>query len=115
VNAGHNAPLLVRGTGALEPLQQGGMVIGLFQTAEYTLGTAELRPGDSLVIFSDGVTECRDGAMREFGEQRLAEVVRNARHLDAEALRTRILSELSVYEGDAKATDDRTLVVLKRG
>jgi sigma-B regulation protein RsbU (phosphoserine phosphatase) len=114
VNAGHNPPLLVRETGSIETLEQGGMVLGPFQTAEYTLGTAELRPGDSLVIFSDGVTEGCDAEMREFGEQRLGEVVRQARSLDAEGLRARVLSELNAYEGDAKATDDRTLVVLKR-
>jgi len=114
VNAGHNPPLLVRGTGSLEPLEEGGMVIGLFPTAEYTQGTAELRRGDSLVIFSDGVTEAQNADMLEFGEQRLGEVVSQARNLDAEALRARVLSELSVFEGDAKSTDDRTLVVLKR-
>jgi serine phosphatase RsbU (regulator of sigma subunit) len=114
VNAGHNPPLLVRGTGSLEALEKGGMVIGLFPTAEYTQGTAELRLGDSLVIFSDGVTEGRNADMLEFGEQRLGEVVSQARNLDAEALRARVLSELSVFEGDAKSTDDRTLVVLKR-
>ena len=57
VNAGHNPPLLIRADGTVETLNEGGMVLGLFDSVPYAEGTAELRRGDTLLVFSDGVTE----------------------------------------------------------
>jgi len=114
VNAGHNPPLLVRADGRVDPLQEGGMVLGLFDSVPYAEGRVELRPGDLLVIFSDGVTETWSVEDEEFGEERLARLVVAERALRAEALETRILKEIDLFSGGAKATDDRTLIVLKR-
>ena len=75
---------------------------------------AELRPGDTLLIFSDGVTETWSAEGDEFGEERLGAVAVRGRGLDAAGLQTEILRELDVFEAGTKATDDRTLIVLKR-
>ncbi|HYU44491.1 MAG TPA: SpoIIE family protein phosphatase [Vicinamibacteria bacterium] len=114
VNAGHNPPLLIRGDGTIETLNEGGMVLGLFDSMPYGEGVAELRTGDTLLIFSDGVTETWSAKGDEFGDQRLGEVAVRGRGLDAANLQTEILRELEVFEAGTKATDDRTLIVLKR-
>jgi sigma-B regulation protein RsbU (phosphoserine phosphatase) len=114
VNAGHNPPLLVRRNGEVETLTEGGMVLGLFDSIPYEEGVAELRAGDTLLIFSDGVTETFNAKDDEFGERRLGEVAVRGRGLDAAGLQTEILRELEAFAAGTKATDDRTLIVLKR-
>ena len=114
VNAGHNPPLLIRRDGTIETLNEGGMVLGLFDSIPYEEGVAELRAGDTLLIFSDGVTETWSIKGDEFGDQRLGEVAVRGRGLDAAGLQTEILRELEVFEAGTKSTDDRTLIVLKR-
>ena len=90
------------------------MVLGLFDSASYAEGIAELRPGDALVVFSDGITETWTPEDEEFGESHLTETVLAHRHLDAAALQAEILKTLDAFAAGAKATDDRTLIVLKR-
>ncbi|HUG53414.1 MAG TPA: SpoIIE family protein phosphatase [Vicinamibacteria bacterium] len=114
VNAGHNPPLLVRRDGSVETLTEGGMVLGLFDSIPYAEGAAELRPGDTLLIFSDGVTETFSASGDEFGEERLAEVAVRGRGLDAAGLQAQILREVDLFAIGTKATDDRTIIVLKR-
>jgi phosphoserine phosphatase RsbU/P len=114
VNAGHNPPLLVRANGEVETLQEGGMVLGLFDAVPYADGAMDLRPGDTLVIYSDGVTETWNAAGDEFGEEGLQALVVRDRTLDAAALQDQVLRELERFSAGAKATDDRTLIVLKR-
>ena len=114
VNAGHNPPLLVRANGEVETLQEGGMVLGLFDAVPYADGAVDLRPGDTLVIYSDGVTETWNAAGDEFGEEGLQALVVRDRKLDAAALQDQVLRELERFSAGAKATYDRTLIVLKR-
>lgn len=114
VNAGHNPPLLVRADGSIENLTEGGMVLGLVEGTPFARGEAELRPGDCLLVFSDGVTETWNGAEEEFGEERLAEVARRSRGLGAAALEAEVLGALEAFAGGTRIADDRTLVVLKR-
>jgi serine phosphatase RsbU (regulator of sigma subunit) len=114
VNAGHNPPLHVRAEGTLETLEEGGMVLGMFDSVPYADGTAQLHPGDTLVIFSDGVTETWAPTGEEFGDDGLAGVCQRGRGLAAATLQEEILKELDRFAVGAKATDDRTLIVLKR-
>ncbi len=114
VNAGHNPPLLVRAGGEVETLTEGGLVLGMFDTYGYDGGTVEMRPGDTLVVYSDGVTETWDPGGEEFGEERLVALAVRGRTLGAEELQEAIIREIERFEMGARATDDRTLVVLKR-
>ncbi len=114
VNAGHNPPVLVRANGETRELEEGGMVLGMFESVPYAEGAVEMSPGDALVVFSDGVTETWNSEDQEFGPARLVEVVRRGRGLDAPALETEILRALDAFAAGARATDDRTLIVLKR-
>src|SRR6185295_8166044 len=114
VNAGHNPPLLVRADGRVETLTVGGMVLGLFDTVPYEEGTSRLDPGDVLVVFTDGVTETFSAGDEEFGEKSLIDVVKRSRGLRATEVEAQILQALETFAAGARATDDRTLIVLKR-
>jgi serine phosphatase RsbU (regulator of sigma subunit) len=114
VNAGHNPPLLVRADASVEKLEAGGMVLGMFEDVQYENGRAQLRAGDALLVYSDGVTETWNAADEEFGEEGLLRVAVATRDHDAGGIRDRILGELEAFALGAKATDDRTLIVLKR-
>jgi serine phosphatase RsbU (regulator of sigma subunit) len=114
VNAGHNPPLLVRADGRVETLTSGGMVLGLFDSVPYEDGATHLEPGDVLVVYSDGVTETFTAGDVEFGEQSLTDVVTRTRGQAAAAVEAAILRALETFAAGARATDDRTLIVLKR-
>jgi sigma-B regulation protein RsbU (phosphoserine phosphatase) len=114
VNAGHNPPLLVSAGGEVEKLSNGGLVLGMFENIVYEGGRVEMRPGDTLLIYSDGVTETWDPDGDEFGEERLEALAVRSRELDAESLQNAILREIEAFEVGARATDDRTIVILKR-
>jgi sigma-B regulation protein RsbU (phosphoserine phosphatase) len=114
VNAGHNPPMLIRSTGEAETLVEGGMVLGLFDSAPFDQGVTELGPQDSLIVFSDGVSETFNAQDEEYGEARLVELLTNLRDRDAPGLQAAILDSIEEFAAGAKATDDRTLIVLKR-
>ena len=114
VNAGHNPPLLVRAAGKVDRLEDGGLVLGMFENVTYAGGTVEMRPGDSLVVYSDGVTETWSPEGAEYGEESLTALAVRSRGLAAPALLDTILREIERFEAGARASDDRTLVVLKR-
>lgn len=114
INAGHNSPMLVRGTCEVERLDVGGFPVGITPDGEYLEGKTRLAPGDVLVIYSDGVTESLNEKEDEFGEERLLDVVRQHRNRTAAGIRDRIDEALTRFVGKAKTVDDLTLVILKR-
>jgi sigma-B regulation protein RsbU (phosphoserine phosphatase) len=114
VNAGHNPPILVRASGDFEKLSAGGLVLGIFENVSYEGGSVEMRKGDTLIVYSDGVTETWDPDGEEFGEDKLIAFAVSGREHGAEAVQNAILGEIERFEQGARATDDRTLVVLKR-
>jgi sigma-B regulation protein RsbU (phosphoserine phosphatase) len=115
VNAGHLPPVLVRAGGAVEMLDHaGGMVLGMFDSITYTHGTAEVRPGDLLAVFSDGVTETWSPSGEEFGDLRVAETLAAAHQGDSETVQADLLRALDAFSAGARPTDDRTLLLLKR-
>jgi sigma-B regulation protein RsbU (phosphoserine phosphatase) len=114
VNAGHNPPLLIRAAGDIDLLHEGGMVLGLFENVTYEAGRVELRPGDTLLAYSDGVSETWSPDGEEYGEERLSAFAREHRGCDAAELQAAILGDLEGFEAGAAPTDDRTLVVLQR-
>jgi len=114
LNAGHNPPLIVHAAGTVEQLSSGGLPLGIKGDAEYREGRTHLKPGDVLVIYSDGVTEAASPNGEEFGPTRLYEVV--SRNVDASAagIRDRIESALTKFSQGTPAADDITLVIVKR-
>ena len=110
-NAGHNAPVLTRGDGAQLRLEEGGLIVGAFQESEYGQGEIELRPGDRLVMFTDGVTEAVNGQGEEFGEKRLVEASLCGRQLSADTLHHSLLELVTEFCG-GEFEDDATVLVM---
>ncbi|MBV8553362.1 MAG: SpoIIE family protein phosphatase [Acidobacteriaceae bacterium] len=114
-NAGHNAPLLVRSDGKMEPLGATGLPLGIMRDAGYERKSCCLAPGDVLVLFSDGVTEaCASNEDEEFGEQRLVAAVQQKRNHSAAKVIEGINAELVSFTRGAPAADDITLVIVRR-
>ena len=111
-NAGHNAGILLRNDGSLERLEPADAVLGPFRSWNYTEAKIELCSGDRLLLFTDGVTELRNAAADEFGEDRLIELLIQNRELEAEQLRDRIVQAVVDFSG-GEFQDDATLLVLR--
>jgi len=111
VNAGHNPPVLTREDGVQVRLEQGGLIVGAFEESVYDQGEIDLRPGDRLVLFTDGLSEAVDGNGEEFGEERLAEAARSNRQLSAEALHRGLLDRVTDFCG-GEFEDDATVLVV---
>jgi sigma-B regulation protein RsbU (phosphoserine phosphatase) len=114
VNAGHNAPFVVRSDGSHERLQEGGAVLGVFASRNYEMGAAQLYPGDRVILFTDGVTEACNPAGEEFGESRLLRLLQEQRTLPADALQAKILAAVGEFSM-RRWQDDATLLVLAVG
>ncbi len=114
INAGHNPPLIGHSDNTVEQLDLGGFPLGILPNAEYEVGEAHLKPGDSLIIYSDGVTEANNVKEEEFGIERLTEVVGKNVKSSASGMRDKVESALSAFTQTAPANDDITLVIVKR-
>ena len=113
-NAGHNPPLLVRAAGGFEKLGGGGVILGILPMASYTESSMRMKPGDVLVLFSDGVTEAADPSDEDFGEERLAALVASMRERPAAEIVEAIESAVSEFTQGAPAADDITVVVARK-
>jgi len=114
-NAGHNPPLLLRADGSIERLAEGGMVLGIFAGACFEQKTTRFDPGDTLVLYSDGVVEaCPANTEDEFGEERLVRIVRESGALDLQRVIERVMEELKAWSGDGSYADDVTIMLARR-
>ncbi len=106
---GHDPPLLVHADGSCEVLQHsGGMALGVFAGADYRCRTVKLSPGDTLVLFTDGVTEAQNVAGEQFGMERLESVFSSAPPGSAEEANAAVVKAVSKFVGDAAQFDDLT-------
>jgi sigma-B regulation protein RsbU (phosphoserine phosphatase) len=110
-NAGHNWPILAHGDGTVERLNTEDTVLGAASHSSYHQQELELRSGDRLLLFTDGISEACNDAGAEFGEDQLLELVRDNVTLPAAALKTRLLDATRSHCRDNWA-DDATLIVL---
>ncbi|HEX7078877.1 MAG TPA: SpoIIE family protein phosphatase [Candidatus Eisenbacteria bacterium] len=113
VNAGHNPGFLLRAaTGNFETLDATGPLLGTFDAATYKERVAELRPGDVLVLYTDGVTEAMTDSGELFGDDRLKDVIRTLREQDAPAIVRGIWEAARTFR-DGEQDDDVTIVAVK--
>jgi serine phosphatase RsbU (regulator of sigma subunit) len=111
-NAGHNYPMLRRADGRIEMLTTGGIPLGLFEDTEFTEGETGFAPGDSLLLYSDGVSEAINPSGDEFGEERLERLWnRHGTGAPGEVVEL-LLKEVAEFRGRADQNDDITLVVV---
>jgi sigma-B regulation protein RsbU (phosphoserine phosphatase) len=109
-NAGHNPPLLVHADGRVDALAPGGTVLGVFAESAYEQGEFRIASGDRLVLYTDGITEGRNAAGEEFGEERLAQSALAHRGLAADAMLAAMLADVEAFNGGSYE-DDATLIV----
>jgi serine phosphatase RsbU (regulator of sigma subunit) len=111
-NAGHNPPLIF-GADGLRRIETGGMPVGLFEMAPYSCDTLTMKPGDLLVLYSDGVTEAQNLAGEEFGEARLVQVMERYARGGADIVLDQIISAVKEFARGAEQYDDVTALVVK--
>jgi len=109
-NAGHNPQLVVRSNGAVDRLVPSGTVLGVFADGTYEQGTLALGPGDRLVFYTDGITEGRNPAGEEFGDEQLAAVAVRHRRLPAEDMLASVMRDVETFNAGTYE-DDATLIV----
>ncbi|MEZ5316707.1 MAG: PP2C family protein-serine/threonine phosphatase [Vicinamibacterales bacterium] len=115
INAGHLPPMLRRHDGRFERLEDGGgMALGMFEGATYSPAHVTIEPGDTLVLFSDGITEAENASGRPFDDAGLEAVIAANATLDPEALGRVTLDTVKRHAGDARLGDDLTTLILKR-
>ncbi len=114
LNAGHNPAYLFRAeTGDLDEMPAGGLPLGMFEEAWYEPVPFELRPGDTLVVYSDGLTDAEDAAGKDFGEERLRSLILATAPRGAEELQATLLRELNEFTLGAAQNDDITFVLVE--
>jgi serine phosphatase RsbU (regulator of sigma subunit)/predicted enzyme related to lactoylglutathione lyase len=111
-NCGHLSALLLRRNGAAEWLRSTGTVLGLFKEWESPTVECQLFPGDTLALYTDGVTESFNGVEEEFGEQRLIEALTRHRKQDAESMVASVIRDVQRFSPQEQH-DDITLIVAK--
>jgi phosphoserine phosphatase RsbU/P len=117
VNAGHNAPVLLRGSAAASEeilrLEACGPVVGLLSDAEYQQADLPIEPGDILLAFTDGISESMALTEEEWGEERMIACLCRHASLPADKLLTALMEEATRFAADAPQYDDMTLLVFK--
>ena len=113
-NAGHNPPMVVTTAGEISVLEVSGIPLGILPSAEYPAFELMVRPGDLVVLYSDGVTECmtKDGDF--FGEERLKQILGEQHTRSAAEIAEAIVMAVDAFREEEPISDDMTLVVLKR-
>ncbi len=112
-NAGHCPALWIRRSGA-EALEATGVPLGMFCGVQYPARRVTLDAGDTLLLYTDGLTEARDPSDREFGSDRLASLLDSAHGRSAAAVAEHCLDHLQQFLAGARPTDDLTILVLQR-
>jgi sigma-B regulation protein RsbU (phosphoserine phosphatase) len=110
---GHNPPILLpaQGEPAYEP--SGGMPLGVFDDAKFGQRQLDLKPGETLLVYTDGVTEAMNAKRQLFGEERLKEALRGQSILSPEKLTQRVVAEVAKFASGAEPSDDITLLAIK--
>src|SRR5438067_1729201 len=111
-NCGHYAGLLLRRDGTLERLESTCTVLGLFKEWDCSIGERGLSSGDTFVLYTDGVTEARNDADEEYGDERVVSALRRHRELSAQPMLTAMLDEVKQFSPHEQQ-DDITLIVAK--
>ncbi|HYW43369.1 MAG TPA: SpoIIE family protein phosphatase [Bryobacteraceae bacterium] len=111
-NCGHLPALLLRRGNTLERLESTCVVLGLFRDWDCVIDERSLRPGDTLAVYTDGITESFNAAGEEFGEDRLVDALRRHRHLPAQDIISAVVDEVRRFSVEEQH-DDITLTVAK--
>ena len=113
-NAGHNPPLVRHGDGSFEYLKsRAGFVLGGMENVKYRKNELQLDPGDTIFLYTDGVTEATNGSNELYGEDRLASMLDSVCDRDAMTICTQVKQNVDEFVGDAPQFDDITMFCLR--
>jgi serine phosphatase RsbU (regulator of sigma subunit) len=113
-NCGHNPPLLLRASGETLKLTRTGPLLGMLGESEYEDQDVYLEPGDTLVLYTDGIVEAMSPSDEFFGVQRLEQVVRLTARLPLEGIIPAVVAAVQEFTGLSSFEDDITLVLVQR-
>jgi sigma-B regulation protein RsbU (phosphoserine phosphatase) len=113
VNAGHNWPILRHANGAIESLEVGGLPLGIQSGTNYETATLELKPGDALIFFTDGVVEAFNESGEEFGNERWLSAIRNLPDWNAQETLQFLMKRVDEFVGATRQSDDITCFVFR--
>lgn len=114
VNAGQNPPLLKRRNGTYERLEGTGIALGMFEASEYAAAGTMLDPGDSLILYSDGITEAENPEGQPFDESGLQEVITTYAAFSPSEMGREVLAAVERHAHDSRFGDDLTILIVKR-
>jgi sigma-B regulation protein RsbU (phosphoserine phosphatase) len=112
-NAGHCPPLLLR-RGHIFPLEPDGVPLGLFCGSRYKSRSIRLNPGDSVFLYTDGLTEATTRNSAEYGADRLSKTLGRCDGLGPQSVAECVLADLETFRAGARRTDDLTVMVIRR-
>jgi sigma-B regulation protein RsbU (phosphoserine phosphatase) len=112
-NAGHNPPLLMDAEGNARFIERGGIPLGMFRDTRYYEYYLPIQPGQTIVLYTDGITEATNASGTEYGRERLERKVREGRDLSARELINFLHTDVLAWTEGRGATDDVTFVVIK--
>ena len=113
-NAGHNAPLWMSADGRIERLTRTGIALGIIESEQINERSIRLGPGETVIMYTDGITEAFSPANDMFGESRLMEVLRSDPARDASSLLDSVLMTVKGFMGSLPLSDDMTMLIAKR-
>jgi len=114
-SAGHNPAVLLRANGSMERPDRGGLVLGAFDTARYEEEAIALETGDTLVLFSDGVTDAENPVGDQYGEERLLEALAGSDRRSPDEILDRVLASVRAFAAEQPPADDVTVLVIRYG
>lgn len=113
VNAGHNAPIIRRANGNAERLESGSVPFGITPEAQFPASEVFLQPGDTLILFTDGVVEAFNSSLQEFSDSRWVSIVRALPVLSAKDTLQFLMRQVDDFVGATRQSDDITCLVLR--
>lgn len=114
-NAGHEIPLLVPADGSRPRWIEGsGPLVGMFDRLDLTAGTESIRPGERLIVYTDGIADAASPGGGRFGIEAFVELAAGSRHGSAEDTCRAIIRSVLAFQGAAEPADDLALLVLRR-
>ena len=115
INAGHNPPLLLRADTTIHELKEGGIILGILDTPPpYSVGTVIIEHGETLLLFTDGVSEAMNPDDVEFGDAQTSDTLRTTSELPAASAVSAFIQTVQNHAASAPQSDDITLAIIKR-
>lgn len=114
INCGHNPPFLIKKNGGMEPLKEGGLILGIIEKADFAPGIVEMLPGDILLLYTDGVTEAHNAEREMYEEHRLLRLLSSLQNIHPAEIIQNIHKEVLAFAFENQPEDDITMVCVRR-